>query len=505
MINVNQEYTREIECDFKKERYKVRDNGAIMRMTREGKPKRPKDEIWTFGETIDRGYATFCGERVHIIVATAFHGEKPTKQYVVDHIDTNRQNNRPENLRWLTRLENILLNPITKAKIEYLCGSVENFLQNPAQLNGHESDDANFAWMRAVTPEEARNTLANWKKIISKPRTEFTSKGNPIEEWIFQQNYPKKDDLDFLTEFKPETKAIPEVKQETEIPSSEPPVTAKKKTKEKSITKTELIHAIIEICEQEGLKYEKHYKTDKWTADILIRTENKPVAFSVYKSPIEASEILPLMEKDDVKGYGLLLSSKWVSTKETACFNAHQSGNTIDVTIGTQSLSLDSFLKSALENRIEHKTKAKITAIDVIFQEIDCWSCHETHHIPYVRYLVDEDGKRVSDDEDYVSEEDYSGIPDLRFGADFLEVVRNYIAEHPEKGILMGEVKERYSKTRNESYMSYGCPKCDVLVGDWFLNDTECVLMYETDESLMNRIQLKEPFETSVNEWVVKE
>ncbi|WP_294143305.1 HNH endonuclease signature motif containing protein [uncultured Sanguibacteroides sp.] len=33
--------------------------------------------------------------------------------YVVDHIDTNRQNNRIENLRWLTKLENVLLNPIS--------------------------------------------------------------------------------------------------------------------------------------------------------------------------------------------------------------------------------------------------------------------------------------------------------------------------------------------------------------------------------------------------------
>ena len=50
-------------------------------------------------------------------MATAFHGEPPTKEHVVDHIDTNKQNNRPENLRWVTRLENILLNPITAKRI----------------------------------------------------------------------------------------------------------------------------------------------------------------------------------------------------------------------------------------------------------------------------------------------------------------------------------------------------------------------------------------------------
>lgn len=65
--------------------------------------------------------------RVHIIVATAFHGPKPTKEHVVDHIDTNRRNNRPDNLRWVTRLENALDNPITRKRIIMRCGSIEAF------------------------------------------------------------------------------------------------------------------------------------------------------------------------------------------------------------------------------------------------------------------------------------------------------------------------------------------------------------------------------------------
>ena len=67
-------------------------------------------------------------------MAYAFLGEPPTNQHVVDHIDTNRQNNRPENLRWLTRLENALLNPITRAKIENICGSIEAFINDPTIL-----------------------------------------------------------------------------------------------------------------------------------------------------------------------------------------------------------------------------------------------------------------------------------------------------------------------------------------------------------------------------------
>ena len=52
----------------------------------------------------------------------------------------------------------------------------------------HESDDSNFIWMRAVTAEKASNTLANWNRLLNKPRPENKIKGNAIKEWIYQQN-----------------------------------------------------------------------------------------------------------------------------------------------------------------------------------------------------------------------------------------------------------------------------------------------------------------------------
>lgn len=77
-------------------------------------------------------------------------------QHIVDHIDTNRQNNRPENLRWLTKLENILNNPITVKRIIFHCGSREAFLKDPSILENHMNEDLNFVWMKTVTPEEAK-------------------------------------------------------------------------------------------------------------------------------------------------------------------------------------------------------------------------------------------------------------------------------------------------------------------------------------------------------------
>lgn len=189
------DYTEIKECTFKDEHYSVRDNGSIMRHQRKGMHKRKYDEVWSFGTpNIATGYMIFCGERVHRIVATAFLGPAPSEQYVVDHIDTNRQNNRIENLRWLTKLENILNNEITRKKIELICGSVEAFLKDPSLLYGYETADQNFSWMRNVNSEEAKNCLENWNHWAktASPKPNFKVSESHVGDWIFEKTTKSK-------------------------------------------------------------------------------------------------------------------------------------------------------------------------------------------------------------------------------------------------------------------------------------------------------------------------
>ena len=165
MIN---DYKEIRECVYKEEHYSVRDNGAVMRHLREGKKVRKDDGVWTFGiKNNQNGYMHFGnanGHRVHIIVATAFFGARDSKVYVVDHMDTNRCNNRVENLRWFTRLENALNNEITRNKIIYFCGSIEAFVENPSILRERLVGEPSLEWMRTVTREEAATADENLKK-----------------------------------------------------------------------------------------------------------------------------------------------------------------------------------------------------------------------------------------------------------------------------------------------------------------------------------------------------
>lgn len=65
---------------------------------------------WTFGAIDRHGYRQVVTARkhykVHRIICETFLGAYPPDKPEVDHINRNRSDNRPENLRWCSRHEN---------------------------------------------------------------------------------------------------------------------------------------------------------------------------------------------------------------------------------------------------------------------------------------------------------------------------------------------------------------------------------------------------------------
>lgn len=175
-------FERDLQVEYRDERYRVRDNGAVFRENRFRKRARPLDKKWTFGrQNPSAGYKHLAGVPVHRIVCSAFHGPPPTGQHVVDHIDTNRANNRPENLRWVTRLENVLLNPISARRIELIYGSIEAFFEDP-QRPQSATQFPDVSWMRIVTKDEAhraKKRLEEWARCGSVPS------GGALGEWLY--------------------------------------------------------------------------------------------------------------------------------------------------------------------------------------------------------------------------------------------------------------------------------------------------------------------------------
>lgn len=201
MVSID-EYTQEKQCEYKDEQYIVRDNGAIMRLPKKTGEPRKLDNTWTFGKKNEQnGYMFFFGSniRIHQVVATAFHGMPQASDMVVDHKDTNRCNNRPENLHWVTKLENALNNPITRQKIIMVCGSIEAFLENPSLLQDNPYEP-NFKWMRTVTKDEASACKENLERWAEEDRpSPMWDKPKGITDDVFKRRVQEnKSDWDAL-------------------------------------------------------------------------------------------------------------------------------------------------------------------------------------------------------------------------------------------------------------------------------------------------------------------
>lgn len=183
----------ETQCEYKGRTYRVRDNGAIMRLPKEGGRYSRLDRVWTFGiKNETTGYMIFTGQvRVHQVVCTAFHGAAPDKNMIVDHINGNRCDNHPDNLRWATKEENVFNNPLTAKKMEFRFGSIE--VARAALRDDPESfrrvlteQEGDKSWMRPVSREESDNHAKRNAAWLEKGNNQAGS-GNSASDWLFTE------------------------------------------------------------------------------------------------------------------------------------------------------------------------------------------------------------------------------------------------------------------------------------------------------------------------------
>lgn len=165
------QYNREVELEFEGEEYLVRDNGAVYRIHRTSRRRSRCDEAWTFGRFgRTTGYRYIGSKAVHRIVAVAYHGKPPSPRHVVDHIDANKGNNRADNLRWISKLENLIRHPSTRKQIVDAYGSLDKYFENPVAPTKSHQDVGWLGTFSKAEIEKSRDQLLLWAESDGLPK-----------------------------------------------------------------------------------------------------------------------------------------------------------------------------------------------------------------------------------------------------------------------------------------------------------------------------------------------
>jgi hypothetical protein len=153
---------------------------------------------WSYGSKDVHGYMHFKGIRAHRIICTAFKDREREEQTDVDHINGIKHDNRPENLRWVTKKENSN-NPLTKAKMSLIRTGYKQTEEAKIKIGEYRS---NTSW-----DEETKKKISNShkgkilseehkKKIVAartgKKHSEETKK--KMSEAKLGKKYPKEEE-----------------------------------------------------------------------------------------------------------------------------------------------------------------------------------------------------------------------------------------------------------------------------------------------------------------------
>lgn len=115
--------------------------------------------------------------------------------------------------------------------------------------------------------------------------------------------------------------------------------------------------------------------------------------------------------------------------------------------------------------RGEVRFRPTLTAqLRVSFVDTDCWRCKRPAQIYYAQQWT-----RCGHTVDFAFPSEPQELVDP-FEPQVRALVQRWLTgEGRGAGINLGAIKTRRSRTREASYLSFGCPHCDALFGDFFV------------------------------------
>lgn len=257
---------------------------------------------------------------------------------------------------------------------------------------------------------------------------------------------------------------------------------------------------IIEVCKENGWKAIPEFAETNWRADVLAIHNDKRIAFEVQwsKQTFEETKFRQDRYKEsNVRGCWFFRTAPkelrdyddaLIADKEIPAFKIFKDENSnITAQLKQTQLPLKSLVDSLLKRKLkfcEHiKVKPK-QEVTIIFFETSCWKCKKLQHL----WTVDQSLLTVCNQDFYVMGSMWDSDA-IDKSPKIYEAVKQFLKTESGKHLKIGELKKRYSKTVNESYLSHGCFYCDSIFGDWFLN-TEKMDGQTDPQSIRHKIEI---------------
>jgi hypothetical protein len=230
-------------------------------------------------------------------------------------------------------------------------------------------------------------------------------------------------------------------------------------------------HEIVLACRAAGYEAITEIAGDGWRADVLATRGNTKIAFEVQWSRQTWEETLKRQQKyskANIRGCWLFKQPPQCEANQTIPFfklEVDEEAATVvfnptgyKYTHGkSQRIPLKDFIGLLLSGKLKFCEMIRALprqTVRIVFIEIECWKCHKPHHIYYVNDLSTRCGDTIEVD---------------CFNSQIVSTVIQHLKTGQFPQLKVGYIKERYSRTVQYSYMSFGCPHCDAIVGDFFL------------------------------------
>ncbi len=281
----------------------------------------------------------------------------------------------------------------------------------------------------------------------------------------------------------------------------------------------EIQDVILEVCNKLGFNAVQEYRGRGWRADVLAINGVSRFAFEIQISPQSLKTTLERQAKYIQEG----IDCCWLFEKsprrdrdelyneverpdlplfsiESANDDSPDSPSFVVSLNGRRKIALPEFVGAFLQGRIKFckvlRTKKK-QLIRLFFFEMKCWKCGALNHV----YSVDETCLRSSCNGIVQTMEmmEMWSSNGIEYIPEVIGLAQNFART---KNLKLGQIKRRYSKTVGDSYISFGCYKCDSIFGDYYVSDAALEAAYDPKTiRLEGEIDLHQSFEIPVPHW----